>query len=154
MPRISAVLAAMILSVLPVALAAQDQDETAPDADISEPAPFRLELNNAATLEGPACQLTYVATNGTDADLSQAAYQVGFFDAEGIVRSILVLEFGALPPGRTRIVLFNLPNQTCENLSRIVVNDVAQCTLADGGNSDVCLSALETASRTDIQFGL
>ncbi|MEL6587015.1 MAG: hypothetical protein AAFQ50_10185, partial [Pseudomonadota bacterium] len=72
----------------------------------------------------------------------------------GIVRRILVLDFGALTPGKTRIVLFNLPDQPCEDLSRIVVNDVAQCALADGEVSDLCSVGLETTSRTDIAFGL
>lgn len=147
-------LAAVLALTLPAMAMAQ---ETAPDAEVETPAAeetFLLELNNAATLEGNVCQLTYVATNGSAEDLSQASYQVGFFDAEGIVRRILVLDFGALPPGKTRIVPFNLPDQACEDISRIVVNDVAECTLADGGGSDVCGRILVASSRTVIQFGL
>lgn len=113
-----------------------------------------LELNNAAGTEGGGCRLTYVATNRSGQALSQIAYQVGIFDAEGIVRRILVLEFGALTDGKTKIVLFDLAEQTCPDISRIIVNDVAQCTLAsDEKAADFCLNGLATNSRTDIQFG-
>ncbi|MEO0862484.1 MAG: hypothetical protein AAFY65_17910 [Pseudomonadota bacterium] len=143
---------AALTATLPTSLLAQDGTAAAPETEATRT--FSLELNNAATVEGGICQLTYVATNNSGEDLSQAAYQVGFFDSAGIVRRILVLDFGALTPGKTRIVLFNLPDQPCEDLSRIVVNDVAQCALADGEVSDLCSVGLETTSRTDIAFGL
>ncbi|KIT17909.1 hypothetical protein [Jannaschia aquimarina] len=133
---------------------AEAGDDPAAAVDDVASGALTLELNNAATLDGGACQLTYVAANTTEEDLAQASYQVAFFDGEGVVRRLLVLEFGALAPGRTRIVLFNLPEQPCEDLSRILINEVAACDLADGGTSDVCLSRLETAARGDIQFGL
>jgi hypothetical protein len=115
---------------------------------------FSLELNNAAQTDAGGCRLTYVATNQSDLGLNQTAYQVGVFDAGGVVRRILVLEFGALTAGKTRIVLFDLADQPCTDISRIIVNTVAECTLADGQASDFCLTGLATSSRTDIQFGL
>lgn len=115
---------------------------------------FSLELNNAAQTDAGGCRLTYVATNQSEQDLAQTAYQVGVFDAGGVVRRILVLEFGALSAGKTRIVLFDLADQPCTDISRIIVNTVAECTLADGAASDFCLTGLSTASRTDIQFGI
>ncbi len=121
----------------------------AQDAD----ARFSLELNNAANTDTGGCRLTYVATNRSGQDLSQTDYQVGVFDANGVVTRILVLGFGALTDGKTRIVLFDLADQSCTDISRIIVNDVAACSLADGQSADFCLSGLATSSRTDIQFG-
>jgi hypothetical protein len=114
---------------------------------------FALELNNAAETETGGCRLTYVATNQSDVDLASTAYQVGIFDAGGVVRRILVLEFGALTPGKTRIVLFDLADQPCTDISRIILNTVADCTTADGQPSDMCMAGLVTSSRSDIQFG-
>ncbi len=113
-----------------------------------------LELNSAATTQAGGCRLTYVANNGSDQALQQIAYQVVIFDGDGIVRRILVLEFGGLTVGKTKIVQFELGDQGCDDISRIVVNDVAECTLAEGGAADFCLSGLETNSRTPIQFGI
>lgn len=115
---------------------------------------FTLELNNAADTDQGGCRLTYVAVNQSGQALAQTAYQVGVFDSEGIVRRILVLEFGALLDGKTKIVLFDLADQSCSEISRIIVNDVAECTLAaDGSPADFCLTGLATNSRTVIQFG-
>jgi len=114
-----------------------------------------LELNNASNTEAAGCQLTFVVTNHSETGLSQIAYQVGIFDAGGIVRRILVMEFGALTSGKTKIALFNLADQPCNDISRIIVNDVAQCTLAENSEAaDFCLNDLSTKSRADIEFGL
>ncbi|MEP4196425.1 MAG: hypothetical protein ABJL99_12405 [Aliishimia sp.] len=115
---------------------------------------LQLELNSAAVIEGGGCRLTYVATNQSDIPLSDTAYRVGVFDAGGVVSAILVLPFGALPSGKTRLVLFDLAGQACTDISRIVVDSSDACLLEDGSASDFCMTGLATASRTDIQFGL
>jgi len=115
---------------------------------------FFLELNSAADTDTGDCRLTYVATNRTEVGLDQAAYEVAIFDGTGIVTRILVLAFGSLPEGKTRVVQFDIAGQSCENTSRIVVNDVADCAPAATGNAGVCLDALATSSRASIQFGL
>jgi len=124
------------------------------DAATPAAAEFALELNNAQDTDAGGCRLTYVATNNSDNELSETAYEVAVFDADGVVSRILVLEFGTLTAGKTKILQFDLPDSQCSGLSRIVVNDVAACSLADGGGAgDFCLDALVTSSRTGIQFG-
>lgn len=120
----------------------------------NEAADFFLELNSAADTAAGDCRLTYVATNRTEVGLDQAAYEVAVFDGNGIVSRILVLAFGALPQGKTRVVQFDIAGQSCENTSRIVVNDVADCVPTADGSASVCLDALSTATRAPIQFGL
>lgn len=116
---------------------------------------FNLELNNAATTTDDGCRLTYVASNRSDLAFDRTAFQVGIFDADGIVTRLLLLEFGTLVAGKTKILQFDLAGQPCGSISRIVVNDTAACTLSDGGGeSDFCATRLEAASRTAIQFGL
>lgn len=117
----------------------------------NETSEFFLELNSAADTATGDCRLTYVATNRTAQSLSEASYEVAVFDANGIVTRILVLAFGALPEGKTRIVQFDIAGQSCKNTSRIVVNAVAACGTDDPA---ICLDALTTASRAPIQFGL
>ncbi|MDT0681958.1 hypothetical protein RM543_04610 [Roseicyclus sp. F158] len=113
---------------------------------------FGLELNNAQAIDG-GCRLTYVATNNTGSDLSTTSYEVAVFDQEGGVTQLLVLEFGELPAGKTKVVRFDLADQPCENISRLLVNNVAECTAAEGDAPD-CMEALVTSSRSDIQFGI
>lgn len=117
-------------------------------------ATFSLQLNNAAEIAEGGCRLTYVAVNNTGQDLSGVSYQVGVFDTQAIVTDLLVLEFGDIVDGKTKIVQFDLGGRSCTDISRITVNIVTACDLADGGVGDFCMSSLETSSRGTIQFGI
>ncbi len=114
---------------------------------------FELELN-AAVDAGDGCQLTFVASNNTGVALSKASYEVAVFDSDGLVSSLFVFEFGELPMNKTRVVLFSLPEQKCEKISRLLVNRQDECDSADGPQ-DICMKALNTSSRiATIPFGL
>lgn len=116
---------------------------------------FQLELNAAAQTTAGSCRLTYVAFNQSEIALDRTAYEVAVFDAEGSVTRLLVLEFGKLIPGKTKILQFDLADTPCASISRILINDVAACTqTSDGSEIDFCLTDLTTRSRTAIQFGL
>ncbi len=116
---------------------------------------FELELNSAAETEAGDCRLTYVAANRSDLAFDRTAFQVGIFDAEGAVTRLLVLEFGDLIAGKTKILQFDLKGQACGSISRIIVNETAACTLAgDAGESEFCATELVASSRTAIQFGI
>jgi len=113
---------------------------------------FVLELNNASEADD-SCRLTYVATNNTGVALTKTSYEVAIFDSEGRVANLLVLEFGQLPIAKTKVVQFDLKGSPCSGISRIVVNNLAECESADGTH-DFCLTSLITSSRTDIEFGV
>lgn len=115
---------------------------------------FELDLNGAVETAEGGCRLTYVATNLSDQAFERTAYQVGVFDTDGAVTRLLVLEFGELIAGKTKILQFDLAGSPCASISRIILNDVAACTLSDGTASDLCLSGLVATSRTAIQFGI
>ena len=85
---------------------------------------FRLELNNTAAAD-TGCRLTYVATNDMGLDLSEASYEVAVFDGEGLVQRLLILQFGALADGRTKVVQFDLAETACSDISRLLVNNVS-----------------------------
>lgn len=125
----------------------------AQDADVGK---IVLELNNASDTPEGACRMTFVASNHSGTALDKASWQVGTFDGDGIVRSILVLEFGALADGKTKIVLFDLPGRGCADISRVIVNDVAECRPAGAaeGVASECLDALVTRTRDQIAFGI
>ena len=114
---------------------------------------FELELNTSADVEG-ACRLTFVATNNSGQALTKTAYEVAAFNADGVVSQILVLEFGALPLAKTRVVQFDLPAIKCSDLSRLLVNSADTCETA-AGPQDICMKALSASSRiATMPFGL
>ncbi|MCX7561643.1 hypothetical protein OS190_18935 [Sulfitobacter sp. F26204] len=114
---------------------------------------FSLELNGATETESGSCRLTYVAANRTGKTLERTAYEVAVFDSQGAVTRLLVLEFGALIEGKTKILQFDLSGTPCGSISRIVVNDTAACTVA-GAEAPICMQSLTASSRTAIQFGI
>lgn len=147
--ELSAIVAAAALAAAGFVMPAAAQTAERPDGAMS------LELNGAAPTEGGACRLTLVAVNGTGQATSETSWQVGVFDSEGVVRSILALDFGALSAGKTRIAVFDMPGSPCDGISRIVVNDVASCILADGtAMPQLCLDGLQVSSRTSIGLDL
>lgn len=112
---------------------------------------IELELNTAADV-GEGCRLTYVATNNTSIALEKSSYEVAVYNTEGIVQQLLVLEFGWLPVGKTRVVQFDLPQNACGNISRISVNGPVECGSAQGEQT-VCRDNQILSSRVGtIQF--
>ncbi len=134
---------------------AQTMDEASTgdaSAGAASPAEGRLslELNNAVNDAG-LCRLSYVAVNGTGQPLETVSYDVVVFDTNGQVSQFLVLQFGQLPAGKTKVVQFDLADQPCAGISRILVNDVAECETSQG-SAAICMDALEPSSRTAITF--
>ena len=123
-----------------------------PGVIAQEAKPLSIELNDAADVK-EGCRLSYVALNGTGILLEKASFEVYTFDAEGRVAQSLVFEFGRLPAGKTKVVQFDMAGQKCAAMSRILINDIAECS-ADGKKSTLCIDALQTKSRAAIAFGL
>lgn len=118
-------------------------------------AEISLELNRATPSSEGGCQLVFFGQNGLDQDFEEVTWRLAVFGSDGVFRNLLGLPLGALSAGKRRVVQYNLPT-ACADLSEIIVNDVASCTLAGDENddSDACLSQLTVTTRTDIAFGL
>ena len=112
---------------------------------------IELELNTATDV-GAGCRLTYVATNATATTIQKTSYEVAVYDLDGIVKQLLVLDFGWLPSGKTRVVQFDLPDNACSTISRISVNGPVECTAASG-EVEICRDNNILSSRVrNIQF--
>jgi hypothetical protein len=125
---------------------------TMPASAVAQEKALSIELNEAVDLKG-GCRLSFVALNATGALLDKASFDVFTFDGQGKVAEALVFEFGRLPAGRTKVVQFDLADQACNAISRLLINDVTEC-VADGKNATICIDALKTTTRTSINFGL
>lgn len=113
---------------------------------------FSLELNSAKDNEA-GCRLTFVAVNNTGVVLDETKYEVVLFDKDGAVSLFLALPFGKLTNGKTRVLEFVMSKQKCDNISRVLVNEVSVC-MASGKSSTVCIDNLKTSSRINIKFGI
>ena len=111
-----------------------------------------IELNDASNAD-TACRLVFVAINNSGVLLEKTSYDFVTFDTAGKVGRSITFHFGRLPVGKTKVVQFDLPGQACKSISRLLVNDIAECTV-DGKASDICIDALTTSTRAKIEFGL
>lgn len=112
-----------------------------------------IELNRVQQSQS-GCRLSFMAVNKMGADLQTTALEIVFFDAEHIVSQMLLLDFGRLPSGKTKVVEFDLP-QDCGQISRVLVNDIVECASADEQNmTQDCFNGLRTSNRAAIEFGI
>ncbi len=111
------------------------------------------ELNKVQQSQD-GCRLSFVAVNKMGTNLETTAMEVVFFDANDVVSEMLLLDFGRLPSDKTKVVEFVLQQQKCEQISRVLVNDVVECSSAEEQNmTRECFSALKTSNKAQIEFG-
>ncbi len=112
------------------------------------PAPgLSVELN--AAQDGPGgCTLSFVIDNGRDDDVAKAVYETVLFDTDGQVERLTLFDFGTLPAGRPRVRQFTLPDTSCGDIGRILVNGASTCEAAEEG---ACMAGLTLSSRTGIE---
>ncbi|WP_173931004.1 hypothetical protein [Chelativorans sp. Marseille-P2723] len=112
---------------------------------------IELELN-ALEARGAGCRMTFVISNGLNADIGRAAFELALFGGQGLVEGLTVVDFGSLPKGKTKVSQFDLAKIACENISRVLVNDVAECS-GPGIDAETCLRSLSTTTRSETGFG-
>jgi len=112
---------------------------------------LKLELNTAADVDN-GCRLTYVVNNDAGTPLLKTSYEVVVFNKAGKVSRFLVLDFGQLPVGKTKVFRFDVAEQACSDISRLLINDLDQCE-TEAGKADICIAQLKSESRTAIEFG-
>lgn len=117
----------------------------------AETTPLSLELNNMQSTDS-GCRISFVAVNSMPSELQETSFEIVIFNAQSIVEDMLVLEFGRLPAGKTKVVQFDLAEKSCDGISRLLINDVAACTGADL-SPQVCLDALSTSTKSQVIFG-
>lgn len=137
-------LAAAALLLLPLPSLAQSSQPASPAAT------FSLELNRLDGVDG-SCRVTLVEKNGTGAAFSTLKLDLVVFDREGLVTKRAGVDAGPLKAGRTVVRTFELKGLACENVGRVLINDVLSCE-AEGINPDACLDVVEPRSRASATF--
>ena len=115
-------------------------------------ATLTLELN-ALQASDAGCRVSFLATNEMVATLDRTAVEVAFFTRDGAIDRIVTLDFTALPQGKTKVLQFELQDLSCEQIGRLLINDITACE-GNGIDAEACLSGLATTSRPDIAFGV
>jgi hypothetical protein len=109
-----------------------------------------VELNDLSTGAGP-CKAVFVLNNGLNAAIGKLTMRLVAFDKQGRALRFVALDAGALPEKKTRVLRFDLTEQSCDDLGRVVLDDLPAC---DGNGLDPasCLSSLAVSSRTGLDL--
>jgi len=137
-------LMAIILGVAAASPLSAQQEASRSDTALA------LELNRLDPSE-QGCRATFVMKNRLGTDVEALAFELALFDRDGAVTSLIALEAGSLPDERTRVKRFALGGIDCENVERVLLNDITQCD-GDGLYPLLCAKRLELSSRVDPNF--
>ncbi len=120
-------------------------------AQAPEPAAVPLELNKLEPVTGGSCRVYLVATNPDAKPIDPLRIDLVVFGADNVISRRLAIDLGPLPARKTAVRLFDLAGQSCDDVSRMLVNDVLACGPSDAPDSVVartaCLERIAPSSR-------
>jgi hypothetical protein len=165
--RLAAVLSfAFALAVVPITGRAQSTAATTQPAPAATQAatvpntqapPITLELNKlealpAAQSAGAGCRVYMVASNQDGPAIDALRLDLVIFNTDGVIARRVAVDLGPLPPKKTSVRLFDLAGQNCDEIGRMLVNDVMLCQMQGSeGTADqqraACLGRVVTSSR-------
>jgi len=143
MPPLRLVLPAVCLAVVSILLVSGNEAR-------AEAGGLKIELNKLEPQED-ACRAYLVFNNTTDQEFQNLTLDLYIFGADGTIAKRLAVNGAPLPPGKTRVALFDIRDMTCEAMNHILISDVIRCE--DGtGSRDDCVTLIEASSRSTTKF--
>ncbi|MEM1344161.1 MAG: Tat pathway signal sequence domain protein [Pseudomonadota bacterium] len=109
-----------------------------------------VELNKLET-EDAACRPHLVLENQTEDDFEKLVLDLVMFDKDAIIARRLAVDIAPLRSGRLAVKVFSIPDLVCEDIGRMLVNGVLDCTASGAARSD-CLDLLATRSRAEVDL--
>lgn len=111
---------------------------------------LNVELNKLEAAEG-ACRAYMLFENTGASAFSSLKLDLVLFGNDGVIIKRLAVEGAPLPQGKTSVKLFEIGGLTCEEIGRVLLNDVISCR-DDTGDRDDCVAAISTSSRGTVTF--
>jgi len=109
-----------------------------------------IELNKAVD-SGGGCLASFVVQNKLEQTLDRFSLDLFIFDKEGIIARQVLLDMAPLRKAKTTVANFSLIQVPCENIGKILVNNIPSCRSEDGNLLD-CLTDLKVSSRNRIEL--
>lgn len=109
-----------------------------------------IQLNKLEP-NGSACRAYLVLENGTARSFEALKLDLVMFDTDGIVAKRVAVQTAPLAAGKTSLKVFDMTGLPCERVGRLLLNDVMDCTDADGARDD-CLGLLSASQRGAVPF--
>jgi hypothetical protein len=109
-----------------------------------------IELNKLEPAES-ACRAYLVFENRTPNAYSSLKLDLVMFGTDGVIIKRLAVEGGPLAKDKTSVKLFEITDVTCEQIGRVLMNDVISCEDALGERQN-CADDVVTTSRSAVSF--
>jgi hypothetical protein len=141
--------AAMACAALTVALTGPARADDAAAA----PAPLPVELNKLEPLPGPpaGCRVYFLVSNPDTDAFTQLVLDVILFGNDGVIARRIGFDLAPLPPKKTAVRLFDLAGLPCDDIGKVLINDVISCAHKGAPATDadraVCLDRLALTSK-------
>ncbi|MEM7774914.1 MAG: hypothetical protein AAF732_04845 [Pseudomonadota bacterium] len=139
-------LSCIALALLAAAAAAESENSKRTEAAKT----LNVELNAVRQLDG-ACRLSLLIANQLGAPIRDLTFELVLFDTRQRVLSLVATEAGAMPVGKTRLKQFDIGNTSCDQIGRVLLNDVTRCD-GDELTPAQCTAVARTSSRAKIPF--
>lgn len=121
-------------------------------AAVAQDSSINIELNNIAS-RNDVCQVYIRVRNQTDAAYDAFKIDLAFFDKAGVINDRVLIDLAPLRSNKTSIHVFDMPDLDCNNVGEVLLNDITECTAADGATAPTdCIAAVQLSSRGDITF--
>lgn len=137
------------------------------NAQATPGAPIPIELNKLESLpatgvspggaesSGLGCRAYIVVTNPDPEPMSQLRLDLMLFNTDGIVSRRLAFDLGPLTAHKTSVRVFDIRDQPCGGIGRVLVNDVL-CSAAPSTDPNqqhqACLDRLQLSSRAKAEL--
>jgi hypothetical protein len=110
-----------------------------------------IELNKLEDRDGQ-CAVSLLLTNRMAETLDQVRFDLYVFDRDGVIARRLLLDTGPMRTDKTTVATFALVDGPCNEVGRLLINDVPICETHDGTAVD-CVAALNLTSRAAVPLG-
>lgn len=142
---------AKMLAALVAALACGTATAAAQTAAPARKPGITVELNKLETVP-TACRGFFLIANATTEPLRELRLDVFLFDKGGVILNRVGLNFSDIRAERSRVMIFDVPNISCNDVGRLLINDVLACTKADGAPLPNCAQQINVATRAAVEL--
>ncbi|MBK5930438.1 Tat pathway signal sequence domain protein [Halochromatium salexigens] len=124
------------------------EDPVAPEAGNTER--LGIELNKLEQVDD-GCRVYLVFENALGTKLEALQLELILFDTEGFIKRRLTLDAAPIDEDKTSVKLFDLAKTQCEQVGRILINDVLAMAGPDGALPNEA-SGLALSSKLDVDL--
>ena len=109
-----------------------------------------IDLNKLEPREA-ACRAYLVLENDTEQDFTAFTLDLYVFGPDGVITKRLAVNTVPLTPGKIRVRPVDIKETACDQIGRVLLNDVLDCADAAGQRDD-CVGFVTLSSHTSAEF--